>query len=355
MGISKPTLTTTCTTVFVLVLITSTNGYLDNCPPKVTIVEEGTQLEKVLVQQFKENGYNETLVPENGTDYEVSFATDIQAIFLIVPKIKYLNGTVGVYQKGVDFFFEAQNGTATMSFHEVGYYMLTIFTSTTITNTLLNVGMRRRCDTVCQPNGTCKDKGKIQLPQDEINCPPDDGCQLISKDVFDAGHPVFNAVVVRSCDEFVDAVCNKFEAKEGKVDVFFDGHGNNGLFSVNGDCVEKGSACYNKICEKLKDKIKTLTLYSCKTAGGAVGKVFIQSLANCLKAVVRAWEKILSTPFYQFIPVKITWSTQRGFLDPVEAKPVLNNTSTTPTSIVQFNIPKPTLTPPSLSPSPSGI
>jgi len=126
MGISKPTLTHTCITVFVLVVITSISGYLNDCPPLVTIVEEGTQLEGVLVQQFKENGYNETLVPNN-TDYVVSFVTDIQAV-LIVPKIKYLNGTVAGYQEGVDFLIEVRNGTVTLSFHEVGYYMLTVFT-----------------------------------------------------------------------------------------------------------------------------------------------------------------------------------------------------------------------------------
>jgi len=42
-------------------------------------------------------------------------------------------------------------------------------------NTLLNIGMRHSCDTVCQPNdGTCQDKDKKdnELPKDIIECPP---------------------------------------------------------------------------------------------------------------------------------------------------------------------------------------
>ena len=225
--------------------------------------------------------------------------------------------------------------------------MLTVFTSTTTMNTLLNIGMRRSCDTVCQPNdGTCQDKDKKdnELPKDIIECPPGNDCQFVSQDVFDTGEPVGNAVVVRSCSEFVEAVCNKSEAKRGKVDVFFNGHGNIGRFFINDECVSKGNACYKMICKKLKKKIKTLTLYTCSTTEGRDGKTFVQCLANCLNAVVHAWEKDLHTDWFSFLFFSTApkWSTQRGFTDPFEAKPVTNGTSITPTYSVVSKIPNAT-------------
>ena len=288
-------------------------------------------MEEELVQQFKATCFDETVITNTGMDYDVSFTDDISDIFLIVPKIKYLNGTVAVYQESVHFFIEKQDGTTTLSFHEVGYYMLTVSTSLTTTNTLINFGMQRSCGTlctrpVCQNKGTCKVKGRNELPRDIIECPPGNGCQFVSQDVFATGEPVGDAIVVKSCDEFIDAVCNKFDTEGGKVNVFFNGHGNTGLFSINGDHVSKGNACYNKICEQLKDKIETLTLFTCSTARGTVGKQFVQCLANCLNAVVQAWERNLYTRWRRFLFFSSAprWSIQRGFTDPFEVQPASN-------------------------------
>ena len=300
-------------TAIVLVLIASVSGHVQE--PRVTIVQEGTPLEDTLVQQFKENGYNEVFIAatfrRGRSRFPVCYIAqghNIQDAFLIVPKIKYLNGTVTVYQEYEDFFaFIRNRRSVVILFRSYGYFLLRIVTSRTQENILVNVGMRPSCENICPPSEQCA-LGDNELPRDIIKCPPNNECHLFSHEAaFDRDEaenllsiPIGNAVIVRTCDDFIEAVYNKSEAKGGKVDVYFEGHGNKGLFNigifeapVETGIVKKGSPCYNKICMELKNKINTLTLYSCSTAGGAVGKAFIQCLANCLNARVRAWEKTL--------------------------------------------------------------
>ncbi len=318
------------------------------CPPKWTIVREGTQLESLLVQQIKANGYSEIRVPKVGRKhygYRLRFP-DIQAIFFIPPKIKFLDGTVRVYQEGVDFTIDTSRRHITVRFRRIGYFLLSVFTSTTQENILLNVGMRPSCENICTSSEECEDDA-AEIPRHMIVCPPNNECHLFSHQavfyIDDDGdvqmEPVGNSVVVRTCDEIIEAVCNKSKAKGGKVDVYFEGHGASGLFDVgefNGprERVEKGSDCYDKICMKLKDKINTLTLYTCGTAGGEKGKTFIQCLANCLDATVQAWEKTLYIGGDDV--ESLVWSTQRGFTDPVEVKPNVtdaDDTAVTPTRV----------------------
>ena len=118
------------TTILVLfVCITCVSG--SRCPPKLRIVKEGTRLEDVLVKQFIAENYTQIVVPENSPDqfhYKVSFSSPIRAAFLIVPKVRYLNGTVTTYQEGVDFSSETRAETISLWFYDVGYFMLTVYT-----------------------------------------------------------------------------------------------------------------------------------------------------------------------------------------------------------------------------------
>ncbi len=311
-------------------------------------------MESVLVQQSKTNGYSEIRVPKVGRkyyDYKLWFS-DIQAIFFIPPKIKFLDGTVRAYQEGVDFIIDTSRRHITVRFRRIGYFLLSVFTNTTQENTLLNVGMRPSCESVCTNSEECEDDA-VEIPRDMIECPPNNECHLFSHQaVFyedDDGNdqmvPVGNAVVVRTCNEIIEAVCNKSKAKGGKVDVYFEGHGTNGLFDVGefngpGERVEKGSDCYDQICMNLKNKIKTLTLYTCGTAGGETGKTFIRSLANCLNATVQAWEKNLYIGGGDVD--SLVWSTQRGFTDPMEVKPNVTDTDDTTVTPTRGTEPEPT-------------
>lgn len=322
MGALRPVVTT----AVILLVTTFVSGWEPrSCPRRVVIVEEGTPLEERVVEQFVADDYDHVLVPELNTDrflYEVNFSSPIRAVYLIAPTIKFFNGTVAAYQDGVEFSLEVQERSVAIWFQEVGYFMLTISTGESKENILLSVGMGPSCDTVCQAGAPCKGD-EDELPRDVIECPPSTECQLVSGEVASTGEPVGDAVVVETCDEFIEAVCDKFEDKGGKVDVYFNGHGNQGRFFINDDKVEKDNECYSEICEKLRGKIKTLTLYTCSTAGGEVGTTFVKCLANCLNATVRAWQKTLYTRFFRFLFLSgfLRWSTQRGFTEPVEAMP----------------------------------
>ena len=314
--------------------------------PNITIVQPESQLEQDLVQQITLSGCSEVtleavVLPSGAKIYHYTVNSNvvITAVFLIPPQWDYLNGTVTVYIEGIDYFITATSHTISLEFVFPGFFVLSFNTITSQENVKINVGMRASCDNICEDNEACHidDDGIIY---DSIPCPVNNECTLISHEVtMEIDNktkeiiflPVDNATVVETCNQFIEAVCNKFVAKGGKVNVDFDGHGNNGRFDIGrfneSDYVNvtKGSDCYNKICQELKNKIETLTLFACSTAGGERGPVFLQCLANCLNATVKAWKRDLYIHAYTTEPTtdveSNVWCTQRGFTVPVVKRP----------------------------------
>lgn len=138
-------------------------------------------------------------------------------------KIKQLEGTVTVYEEGVDFFVEVSNDAVTVQFRRIGYFLLSVITSTSQENSLLSVGMRPSCENVFTPPEDCSNEGDL-IPPGMIERPPNNECHLFSHEaVFytdDDGNaqkePIGSAVIVKTCDDIVEAVCKKFRPKEAR-------------------------------------------------------------------------------------------------------------------------------------------
>ena len=343
---------------------------------KVIIVPADSLMETELVEQFKNEGYSEVSLQRGEAEsrsghlhtvfrYKLKTENPIHAVYIIPPRHFYLNGTVVDYEEGLDFTIRCSRRSVTFVSNRVGYFHVSIVTRVkgvkednrgrrsgiAQENMIMSAGMTSSCDNVCTE--TCTDEG--YLTRDVIDCPPNNDCNIISHDasIYSGSsgtleQPIGNATVVKTCDEFINAVCDKFTANGGKVDVYLDAHGNNGIFVIgehNGtkEYVTKGSDCYNKICAQLKNKITTLTLFSCSTAGGSSGPTFIQCLANCLNANVKAWKKTLyvTSEWNSDNVTSIEWSTARNYTEPCKATP-----SPSPSVTPSTPTPSPTPTPP---------
>ena len=346
--------------------------------PKVIVVPTDSQMENSLVTDFKDQGYSEISLQRaelgshgkvlNPFRYKLKTSRTITAVYLIAPKYVYLNGTVTRFEENVDFVIRCSKRSVILECNRVGFFHLSVLTKTngrrlqraiSQENMILSAGMTSSCDNTCKPGAEkCKVVDCDHLPRDTIECPPNNNCNIISHDasIYNTSsgtlqQPVGNGVVVKTCDEFIEAVCDKFDAAGGKVNVYFDAHGNNGFFVIGEydgpkEYVSKGSSCYNKICMELKNKIDTLTLFSCSTAGGTSGPTFMQCLANCLNANVKAWKKKLyiEAAWNTTNVTSIRWSTPRNYTTPCEATP-----SPSPTPTVTPSTPMPSSTPASSS------
>lgn len=350
--------------------------------PKVIVVPTDSQMESSLVTNFKDEGYSEISlrraafgshgIVRNPFRYKLKTRQKITAVYLIAPKYVYLNGTVTKFVENVDFTLRCRKRSVILECNRVGFFHLSVLTKTSgrrqqraisQENMIISAGMTSSCDNTCKPGDKkCKTVDCDHLPRDTIECPPNNNCNIISHDasIYNTSsgplqQPIGNGVVVKTCNEFVDAVCDKFDAAGGKVNVYIDAHGNNGFFVIGEyggtkEYVSKGSTCYNKICMDLKNKIDTLTLFSCSTAGGTGGPTFMQCLANCLNANVKAWKKKLyiEADWNTTDVSSIRWSTPRNYTTPCEATP-----SPSPTPTVTPSSPMPSSTPTSSSTSSS--
>ena len=352
--------------------------------PKVIVVHSDSLMENKLVEDFKEQGYSEISLHRVDEDtvtpqlidtpfvYKLKTRRPITGVYLIPPKYVYLNGSVTTYKEHIDFRIRCRRKSITIAFNRVGYFHLSVITARKSKrerraafqeNMILSAGMTSSCDNTCEPNAKeCKKEDCDHLPRDTIECPPNNNCNIISHDasIYNTSsgplqQPVGNGVVVKTCDEFISAVCDKFDAAGMKVNVYLDAHGNNGFFVIGEydgakEYVTKGSTCYNKICMELKDKISTLTLFSCSTAGGTNGPTFMQCLANCLNANVKAWKKKLyiEADWNTTNVTSIRWSTPRNYTTPCEATP-----SPSPSPTITPSTPTSSMTPTSTSSSTS--
>ena len=325
-------------------------------------------MEDEMVGSFKDDGFNEGDMEVMDTEsfpfrYKLTGRFPISKAYLIVPKHIYINGSEEYFQEFRDFRIRCSRKTVVVESKRVGIFHLSVVRkgrgrdkrAVTQSNMILSAGMTSSCDNVCDPKKKeCKTDPCKYLPMDNIECPPNNDCNIISHDasiynISGVPHtqPIGNAVVVKTCDDFIEAVCEKFNRTGGKVDVYVDAHGNHGFFVIGmydgpKEYVYKGSDCYKKICMKLKDKIKTLTLFSCSTAGGVEGPPFLKCLANCLNAKVKAWKKTLyiQAAWNTTNISSIVWSTARNYTTPCEATPC-----PTPTTTISMNTPTPTPTP----------
>ena len=353
--------------------------------PEVTIVSADSDMEGKLVQNFKDEGYSEVSLDRlerrvrSGRlrtffRYYLKTQNPIDSVYIIPPKFIHLNGTVTDYKEGVDFKIRCRRKVVRILCTRVGYFHVSVITrvndkrgrrAISQENMIMSAGMTSSCDNTCKPDAKkCKKPDCEHLPRDTIECPPNNNCNIISHDasIYNTSsgplqQPVENGVVVETCDEFISAVCTKFNATGGKVNVYVDAHGNEGFFVIGEydgakEYVYKGSTCYNKICAQLKNKISTLTLFSCSTAGGTDGPTFLQCLANCLNANVKAWKKKLyiNAQWNTTNVSSIEWSTPRNYTTPCEATPSPSPTPTptpTPTSTpTSTPTPPPTTSPP---------
>ena len=340
--------------------------------PNITIVQPESQLEKDLVEEFASTTYDEVNLeavelPDGANiySYTVTSRSPILFAFLITPQYNYLNGTVMDYTEGVDYFITATSHSISLDFVSVGVFVLSFNTKTSQENnvTVLSAGIRGDCDhKICRNGETCNngDDGNTKnvFLTDIIPCPFNTECTIISQDVY-VGQPYNRATVVRNCKQFIDEVLKKFESKGSKVNVDLNAHGGQGIFAIGEynnessipdyDYVQKGSACYNEICQKLKDKIETLTLYSCKVAGGEKGRVFLKCLANCLNAKVKAWKNNVTAD--RRIP-PIMWSTPRHFAEPLLVQPSTPGNTTEPSPEQSPDPPTDPPTEPTTEPTP---
>ena len=339
---------------------------------KVYVVPPYSKMEDGIVASFKDEGFDEVSMDDMRSfdteeypfRYELKTRRHIKKAYLIAPSLIYLNGTKRFLEEHRDFRIKAGKKTVFVESKHVGFFHLSILSkfklrgkrAVATSNMILNAGMTGGCENVCDPKKkTCKKDPCKNLPTTNIQCPPNNDCSIISHDasIYNISgkphvQPQGNATVVKTCDAFIAAVMAKFNKNGGKVDVYLDAHGNHGLFAIgeyggSHEIVSKGSACYNKICMQLKNKIKTLTLFTCSTAGGTSGPIFLQCLANCLNAKVKAFKKPVSiqAAWNTTNVSSIVWSTPRNYSTPCEATPSPSPTTVTPSS----NTPTPTPTP----------
>lgn len=359
--------------VFEIFLVLFYSLFLATCvaakqSSKIVILRPDSAQETALVDSYKNDGFDEVsmedMIDRNGNNlfgYKIKVERPISKVLLIVPKYVYLNGSSKYFEEFKDFRVFCKRRSVVIESREVGFIHVSIVTkvkgrgkrAVASSNMILNAGMTAGCQNVCDPKKkSCSTDPCKHLPPATLECPPNNDCNIISHDasIYNSSsgilvQPVGNAVVVKSCDAFIQAVMNKFNKNGGKVDVYLDAHGNHGLFTIgvfggNPEIVSKGSTCYSKICMQLRNKIKTLTLFTCSTAGGTSGPGFIQCLANCLGATVKAWKKKVSiqASWNTTTVSSIKWSTPRNYSKPCEATP-------TPTITPSHSTPTPTPNP----------
>ena len=341
---------------------------------RVVLVTPDSTVEKDLVTSFKDQGFNEVDMVNMRNDghhfrYKITTKQPITKAYLILPQYIYLNGSARYFEEFRDFRIFCKRRSVIIESKRVGFIHFSVHTkrngqrgkrALAIENMILNAGMTAGCQNVCDPNmkDTCSKDSSKHLPPATLECPPNNECNIISHDASiysttsgPVAQPIGNAQVVKTCDEFISAVMDKFAAKGGKVDVYLDAHGNHGIFAIGvyggkPELVFKGSACYNKICMQLQNKISTLTLFTCSTAGGATGPPFLQCLADCLSANVKAWKKAVSiqAAWNSTDVSSIKWSTPRNYSTPCEATPS-PSPSTTPSTPTPTPTPTSTPTP----------
>ena len=246
----------------------------------VTIVHADSAMEGILVKNFEEDGFSEVDLDgdeETGFHYRRKASDPIKAVYIIPPTHTYLNGTVASFVENVDYRVRCKRKKFFFESSRVGFFHVSVWTKTkgkrqrraiVQNNMILNAGMVSICGGTELCNGTSSCSGRNRV---NFDCPPRNNCYFISDDAPEASEPLGEAVVVKTCDQFIDEVCKKFNRAGGKVDVTLDAHGGPGYFRIGmrggtPTRVDKESDCYDKICMKLKDKIKTLTLYSCSVA-----------------------------------------------------------------------------------------
>ncbi|XP_064382409.1 uncharacterized protein LOC135331245 [Halichondria panicea] len=344
---------------------------------RLVLVSPDSTMEKDLVSSFKEQGFDEVdmiNMRDYGNEfqfrYKIITKQPIWKAYLILPQYVYLNGSVRYFEEFRDFRIFCKRRSVIIESKRVGLFHVSVLTkrngqrgkrALAVDNMILNAGMTTGCQNVCDAKKkTCPKESSKHLPPATLECPPNNECNIISHDasIYNTSsgivvQPIGNAQVVKTCDEFIKVVMDKFAAKGGKVAVYLDAHGNHGIFAIGvyggkPELVFKGSACYNKMCMELKDKISTLTLFTCSTAGGTTGPPFLQCLANCLNANVKAWKKAVSiqAAWNTTDVTSIKWSTPRNYSTPCEANP-------SPSPSITPSTPTPTPTPSTPTPSPS--
>jgi hypothetical protein len=86
----------------------------------------------------------------------------------------------------------------------------------------------------------------------------------------------------------ISEITSEFFNSNGPIDVTLRYHGAPGQIYFNqGEVVTTGplgTANFNKMCNKLRGKVRHVTLLSCSVGSGAEGAAFLQALANCLSA-----------------------------------------------------------------------
>ena len=162
----------------------------------------------------------------------------------------------------------------------------------------------------------------------EFPCPAAGTVQVISSDLAkDKG--LRGRTKVSDVDDIITAVNNAYAANGNKpVDLVIDSHGNKGFFVIGTDYVSLeafGSANMKKLCDGLKGKVKSVSIYACKVAQGAKGRKFIDCLSKCLGNIpVIAWRQCLWAPNYNpkgRTTRKEYWYTFSNFLPPYKARP----------------------------------
>ena len=136
-------------------------------------------------------------------------------------------------------------------------------------------------------------------------------------------------IEVSNVDNIITAVNNVFAANGNKpVDLVIDSHGNKGLFVIENDYVsleEFGSANMKKLCNGIRAKVRSVSIYACKVAHSAKGRKFVDCLSKCLVNIpVIAWRQCLWAPNFNPRSRNIRreyWYTFSNFLVPYNARP----------------------------------
>ena len=335
----------------IIVLLTMQQAEARKKKPSVIVIRPSSPLASRLLAGFTANQYKEETLqtvtaPQTGEKvyrYRWRSRHPIRKVLVIPPHHIQLNGSERDYIIKRDFTIFCNRRFVSLESKHLGFYHMSVVTSQLAgrgkraievsSNTILNAGMMETCGGMCSSSSCssdCSNRTRVNF-----ECPPYDDCSFISGDATLGLPETMNGTIVNSCNDFVTGVCNKYSNNGNQaVDILVQAHGANGIFCFGPpggptECVSKNSSCYNSICNSLRDKIGSLTIYSCSVAGGTQGGTFQQCLANCLNAEVKAYKKTLylgSTG-----GASIMWSIVEGFQEPCVVTPTPSS-SVTPTA-----------------------
>ena len=314
--------------------------------PPVTIMPSGSSMAETTLAYFSGSDYREVALEKvasklTGEDiyrYQQEYEEPIKSVYLIPPHHIQIDGSESDYVEGKDFKISCTSNSVTLESKHLGFYHMRVVVKKKLgrgrraieqsINTILNAGMLDTCGGLCQ-GGSCSQNSCNNRTKVLFECPPYNECSFIAQDAtlnLLELVEIWNANIVANCTEFVAGVCKKYEQNGNQsLDILFQAHGANGIFCFGPpqqpiDCIFKGSPCYQSICENLRGKIKSLTIYACSVAGGDIGAELIQCLADCLDAEVKAYKKDLylggSTG-----GTSLLWATVDGFQEPCVAIP----------------------------------